>query len=255
MSALPSLLEFTDARLLRAAPTRRASAAAEHKAEDRELSALMRAAQHGDRAAYTRLVREIMPLLQRVLRARLRFLQAADRDDLMQEVLLSLHRGMMTYDPQREFVPWLMTIARNKMVDRARRFARSIANEVLVDDFAEIGAAEQLASRPDGDGDPEALRQAISRLSASQRKAIELLKIRELSSGEAAEVTGMSPGALRVSVHRAIKTLRVSFSNDTEASSRCRGRRMTRSALERTALSVPITSSARRLRKVSWCTE
>ena len=72
MSALPSLLKFTDARLLRAAPTRRPSAAAEHKAEDRELSALMRAAQHGDRAAYTRLVREIMPLLQRVLRARLR---------------------------------------------------------------------------------------------------------------------------------------------------------------------------------------
>ena len=93
MSALTSLLEFTDARLLRAAPTRRPSAAAEHKAEDRELSALMRAAQHGDRAAYTRLVREIMPLLQRVLRTRLRFLQAADRDDLMQEVLLSLHRG------------------------------------------------------------------------------------------------------------------------------------------------------------------
>ena len=220
MSALPSLLEFTDARLLRAAPTRRPSAAAEHKAEDRELSALMRAAQHGDRAAYTRLVREIMPLLQRVLRARLRFLQAADRDDLMQEVLLSLHRGMMTYDPQREFVPWLMAIARNKIADRARRFARSIANEVLVDDFAEIGAAEQLASRADSDGDPEALRQAISRLSAGKRKAIELLKIRELSSKEAAEVTGMSPGALRVSVHRAIKTLRVSFSNDTEASSR-----------------------------------
>ena len=111
----------------------------------------------------------------------------------MQEVLLSLHRGMMTYDPQREFVPWLMAIARNKMADRARRFARSIANEVLVDDFAEIGAAEQLASRADSDGDPEALRQAISRLSAGKRKAIELLKIRELSSKEAAEVTGMSP--------------------------------------------------------------
>jgi RNA polymerase sigma factor (sigma-70 family) len=194
------------------------SAAAEHRADNRELSALMRGAQHGDRAAYTRLVREIMPLLQRVLRARLRFLQAADQDDLMQEVLLSLHRGM-TYDPQREFVPWLMAIARNKMADRARRFARSIANEVLVDDFAEMGAAEQHACHADRDGDPEALRQAISRFSAGQRKAIELLKIRELSSREAAEVTGTTPGALRVSVHRAIKTLRISFSNDTAASS------------------------------------
>jgi len=53
---------------------------------------------------------------------------------------------MTTYDPQHEFVPWLMAIARNKMVDRARRFARSIANEVLVDDLAEIGAVEPFAS-------------------------------------------------------------------------------------------------------------
>ena len=102
----------------------------------------MRAAQHGDRAAYSRLVREIIPLLKRVLRTRHGFLQAADRDDLIQEVLLSLHRAMTTYDPQREFVPWLMAIARNKMVDRARRFARSIANEVLVDNLEEIGAVE-----------------------------------------------------------------------------------------------------------------
>ena len=255
MSALPSLLEFTDARLLRAAPTRRPSAAAEHKAEDRELSALMRAAQHGDRAAYTRLVREIMPLLQRVLRSRLRFLQAADRDDLMQEVLLSLHRGMMTYDPQREFVPWLMAIARNKMADRARRFARSIANEVLVDDFAEIGAAEQLASRADSDGDPEALRQAISRLSAGKRKAIELLKIRELSSKEAAEVTGMSPGALESLGPPGHQDPPCFIQQRYRGEQSCRGRRMTRSALERTALSVPITSSARRLKvstRVTW---
>ena len=101
----------------------------------------MRAAQRGDQAAYTRLVRKVMPLLQRVLRTRQRFLQSADRDDLMQEVLLSLHRAMATYDPGREFVPWLMAIARNKMADHARRFARSSANEVLVEDLGEIGAA------------------------------------------------------------------------------------------------------------------
>src|SRR5271166_3070441 len=145
MSALPSLRDFTGAQLLRPAPTRRPADAVEREAKDRELSALMRAAQHGDRAAYARLVREIMPVLQRLLRARLRFLQAADRDDLMQDVLLSLHRAMATYDPRREFVPWLVAIARNKMVDRARRCARSIANEVLVDDLDAIDAGEGFA--------------------------------------------------------------------------------------------------------------
>src|SRR5271166_4279151 len=177
MSALPSLRDFTGAQLLRPAPTRRPADAVEREAKDRELSALMRAAQHGDRAAYTRLVREIMPLLQRLLRARLQFLQAADRDDLMQDVLLSLHKAMATYDPRREFVPWLMTIARNKMVDRARRCARSIANELLVDDLAAIGSVERFAPCAESYGDPEALKPAVSRLPAGQRAAIELLKI------------------------------------------------------------------------------
>ncbi len=177
----------------------------------------MRAAQHGDQAAYTRLVREIMPLLQRLLRARLWFLQAADRDDLMQDVLLSLHKAMATYDPQREFVPWLMAIARNKMVDRARRCARSIANEVLVDDVDAIGPVERFAPCAESYGDPEALRQAVRRLPARQRTAIDLLKIREMSSEEASSQTGMSSVALRVSVHRAIKTLRDSLNGEATA--------------------------------------
>ena len=220
MSALPSLQDLAGAQLFRPAPTRRRADPVGCKAKDRELSALMCAAQHGDRAAYARLLREIMPLLQRLLRARLRFLQAADRDDLMQDVLLSLHRAMATYDPQRELVPWLMAIARNKMVDRARRCARSIANEVLVDDVDAISPDERLGLCAESYGDPEALRQAMSCLPAGQRTAIELLKIRELSSEEAAGQTGMSSVALRVSVHRAIKALRASLNNDTMASCR-----------------------------------
>ena len=234
MSALPSLREFTGARLLPPAPSRRQADAFEREAKERELSALMRAAQLGDRAAYTRLVREITPLLQRLLRARVRVLQPADRDDLVQDVLLSLHRAMATYDPQREFVPWLMAIARNKMADRARR-ARSIANEVLVDDLDPIGLGERFAPCAESYGDPEALRQAVSRLPAGQRTAIELLKIRELSSEEAAGQTGMSSVALRVSVHRAIKALRVSLRSDTFASNRVEVAGWRGPRLERTA--------------------
>ena len=112
MSALPSPFDFDGAQLLcRHRPLRPRAPAGR---ETEELSTLMRAAQCGDRAAYVQLVRKIMPLLQRVLRIRHGFFQAADRDDLMQDVLLSLHRAMATYDSRREFVPWLMAIARKK---------------------------------------------------------------------------------------------------------------------------------------------
>jgi RNA polymerase sigma-70 factor (ECF subfamily) len=211
MSALPSPHDFDGAQLLCAAPPRRPNATAGREAEERELSTLMRAAQRGDRAAYVQLVRKIMPLLQRVLKIRRGFLQPADRDDLMQDVLLSLHRAIGTFDSQREFVPWLMAIVRNKMVDRARRFVRSTANEILVDDWSEIAVAQPSTSYVEHYGDPEALTKAISRLSPLQQKAIELFKLQELTAKEAATVMGTTPGALRVTVHRAIKSLRTSL--------------------------------------------
>jgi len=60
----------------------------------------------------------------------------------------------------------------------------------------------------DGYRDPEALRRAIRDLPPGQRDAIELLKLREMSLKEAAAASGTSIGALKVSVHRAIATLR-----------------------------------------------
>ena len=48
-------------------------------------------------------------------------------------------------------------------------------------------------------------------LPKGQRSAIELLKLREMSLKEASQATGMIISALKVSVHRAIKTLRTSL--------------------------------------------
>ena len=71
----------------------------------------MRAAQDGDERAYTRLLNDIAPRLRRLVRSRRPFLQASDIEDLVQEVLLSLHSVRKTYDPERPFMPWLMGTA------------------------------------------------------------------------------------------------------------------------------------------------
>jgi RNA polymerase sigma factor (sigma-70 family) len=181
---------------------------AQRPADDRRLASLMQSAQDGDRVAYAGLLRELVPLLQRLVRGRLGFLQPTDREDLVQDILLSLHAARATYDPRRPFMPWLMSIAHHRMVDRARRHARVWANEVLVDEFAESIFDERF-DLPDSEyGDPELVRQAVKGLPAGQRAAIELLKLRELSLKEAADVSGMSAGALKVAAHRAIKSLR-----------------------------------------------
>jgi RNA polymerase sigma factor (sigma-70 family) len=230
MSVLPSPLDFGGAMVLRETPPLRPQASGGRQTEEREFSTLMRASQCGDGAAYAQLVRKTMPLLQRVLRIRYGFLQAADRDDLMQDVLLSLHRAIATYDSRRQFVPWLMAIVHNKMVDRARPFARSTANEIPIDDWAKVDAAEPSASRVELRGDSEVLWEAINRLSPLQQQAIKLSKLHELTSKEAATVMGTTPGAVRVSVHRAINSLRASLDGQRGRAERSNQRKRDRLA-------------------------
>src|SRR3954451_1110156 len=110
----------------------------------RELCALMRAAQDGDRLAYARLLQEVLPIVKRVLQSRIGFLQPSEREDIAQDILLSLHAARATYDPTRPFIPWLMTIVHNRMVETPRRYARRSSNEVLVDEYP-AGVADENA--------------------------------------------------------------------------------------------------------------
>jgi RNA polymerase sigma-70 factor (ECF subfamily) len=175
---------------------------------DRRLADLMRSAQDGDHSAYIQLLEEVTPLLRQTVRRYRHFLQPADVEDLVQDILLSLHAVRATYDPGRPFLPWLRAIARNRMADGARRYVRRSANEVAVEHLP-VTFAEDGANVPgDAHGDPEALRQAMRRLPRGQREAIEMLKLREMSLREAAATTGLSIAALKVAVHRGVKALR-----------------------------------------------
>jgi len=170
-------------------------------------SALMAAAQSGDRLAYDRLLREVLPYIRTIIRARL---SAPDRiDEAVQEVLLAIHRVRHTYDPARPFLPWLAAIARCRAIDALRRSYRVAAFEVPEEtagpayaDFADPGAGFDAAHAA-----ADQLGKAIARLPETQREAIELLRLRELSLAEASQLTGRSIGALKVNVHRALGAL------------------------------------------------
>jgi len=169
---------------------------------------LMRAAQAGDGSAYADLLRALAPLVKKAVRQRFRFLQAQDIEDLVQEALLALHTARRTYDATRPFLPWFIAIARNRMADSARQHARRRAHEVPSEWPPETFAETVANIFTNEHGDAEALGQAMRKLSPAQRQAIELMKLREMSLKEAAVVTGVSVGALKVSTHRGMLALR-----------------------------------------------
>jgi len=173
---------------------------------DRRWSRLMATAQDGDRAAYHLLLREILPFVRAIVARQHRM---PDRvEDIVQDVLLTLHRVRHTYDPHRSFKHWLAMIARRRSIDGLRRRLRlgrlETSDDIAYETFADPRANRMQETRDAAEG----LRAAVAALPERQREALELLKLREMSLREASQASGTSIAALKVNVHRAIKALR-----------------------------------------------
>jgi RNA polymerase sigma-70 factor (ECF subfamily) len=176
-------------------------------------SRLMAAAQAGDQAAYRRLLRDLVPPMRAFLRRT--GLDPDQIEDVTQDALLTIHQVRQTYDPARPFLPWVAAIARRRAIDHMRYRGRRPVD--LADDatfFDRLVDPATLGTDDEAPGDPDALRAAIARLPAGQRTAIELTKLRELSLKEASRESGMTVGALKVAVHRAVKALRTSLASN-----------------------------------------
>jgi len=168
-------------------------------------STLMVRAQDGDRDAYRSLLKEIEPYVRSI--AGRCFNRQTDAEDVVQDVLLTVHSIRNTYDPKRPFGPWLLAIANRRIIDRLRRHTRQKAREI------ELSAEHE--TFPDDPANLDstisaeiALVGAIDKLPPDQREAIRMLKLNEMSLKEASQTSGRSIAALKVATHRAVKNLR-----------------------------------------------
>jgi RNA polymerase sigma-70 factor (ECF subfamily) len=178
----------------------------------------MAAAQRGDGAAYAALLRSLLALLRAFVRRR--GVDDGEVEDVVQEVLLSIHRARHTWRAGRPFDPWMWAIARNASTDALRRSIRERARRApgadggLADQLADDGAGPEalfLAGEPS----PE-LARALAGLPAAQREAVELLYVEQLSAAEAATRAGVTVSALKVRAHRGSRALRAALEGKTE---------------------------------------
>jgi RNA polymerase sigma factor (sigma-70 family) len=176
--------------------------------DDTRRSAQMAAAQAGDRAAYEALLRDCVPLIKAI--AGRKGVPADRCDDVVQDVLLTVHRARQTYDPARSFTAWLSVITERRAIDLLRRVHRRDARELHVplafeaypDDHADPARGVESA---DAAG---RVNEALSTLPPRQREAVEALVLKEQSLSEAAASTRHTKVALKVNLHRALKALR-----------------------------------------------
>lgn len=163
----------------------------------------MDAAQRGDQKAYAQLLARTARLLRPFLAKRIS--QSSEVEDVLQEILLSIHKARHTYDGQRPYKPWMYAIARFRLND----YLRSHYNDRLTHAM-ELDEALNIAT-PDVTETGltyESIKGAIEALPGKQPAILRLLHQEGKTAKEVASAMNMNESAVKVSAHRAYKILR-----------------------------------------------
>lgn len=164
------------------------------------LRSLMVMGLDGDAAAQTELLRAMAGYLRAYFGRRIGG-GTAEVEDLVQETLIAIHFKRQTYDRDRPFLHWAYSVARYKLVDHFRR--TGARREAPIEGAEALFAADDIASHEAS----RDLAKLMAGLPARQRKLLEAVKITGHSIAEAAAQLGMSEGAGKVSIHRAMKAM------------------------------------------------
>lgn len=172
-------------------------------AREAQLQALLLRGMQGDGVAYREFLSALGMHLRAFLRRRLSE-RPGEVEDLLQEVLLAVHNARHTYRSDQPLTVWVQAIARYKLADHFRAYARREAlHDPLEDDEGELFAVE--------DGEPAQasrdLGKLLQQLPDKQRLPIVHVKLEGLSVEEAASLTGLSNSAVKVGIHRGLKAL------------------------------------------------
>ena len=177
---------------------------------------LLRAAADGDRDAFETLVYKYERFVYRS--AYYAVGNAADAEDLTQEIFLKLWRGLSGFRGQSQFLTWLARIVRNTCADHIRKKRRVVPAESLsfVSDDGESTDRELHDTDPQNDPSQAAdrsenvrlVRQAMAMLSEEHRTLIVLRDIEGYSYEKLARTLGLEEGTVKSRLYRARAQLR-----------------------------------------------
>ena len=172
-------------------------------AVEARLKALLLAGLDGNAQAYHRFLDELSARLRAYVRKRL-FHRHDDIEDIVQETLLAIHNARHTYRASEPLTAWVYAIARYKLMDFLRTRARHDAFNEPLDDYVEIFAGIDAEPANDAKRDIDVL---LEQLPDKQRWPIVHVKLQGMSVAETAQLTGLSESAVKIGIHRGLKSL------------------------------------------------
>lgn len=140
---------------------------------------------------------------------------AAAADDLFQETFVQVHRNAGTFDPERRFRPWLLTIAANKARDYLRSSGRhrtqSLDNATSRDGeegttFLDLMQSDMAPPPVElaGAEDAAAVQSVLAGMSAIHREVLVMSYFHQMAYKDMAEALGVPLGTIKSRLHAAL---------------------------------------------------
>ncbi len=132
-----------------------------------------------------------------------RRVDASDVDDVLQDVLLRMHRGLCAIADDERFTAWMFAIARNAIAEHGRARSRHPVAEA-----PELPASDDDDDRVASRALAACLTVFVARLPSPYREAVTLVELEGLTTREAAEATRISVSGMKSRVQRGRAQLR-----------------------------------------------
>jgi RNA polymerase sigma-70 factor, ECF subfamily len=166
-------------------------------------SVTLASAQGGDDKAFACLFRDVQPALLRYLRV-----ITPDAEDVAGDTWLQVVKGLPGFRGSEEaFRAWLFTIARHRAVDAGRSRSRRPDVPLAVTESVEQQLAPDTADVAMEVISTQSVLKLIKTLPPDHAEIIMLRVVAGLEAADVARIVGKTPGAVRVTAHRALRRL------------------------------------------------
>jgi RNA polymerase sigma-70 factor (ECF subfamily) len=173
-------------------PPMNANATRTEARADATVVELVIAAQHGDQTAFSQLYNRFHRVVHAIVLARV---SARDANDIVQDTFGDAWAKLRSIRDPAAFPGWLLTMARNRAIDHARK-------------QRPISEIDDLAIDPPPHVEAAAALRALRELPDTYCETMMMRLVEGLSGPEIAARTGMTPESVRVHLHRGMKLLR-----------------------------------------------
>lgn len=164
---------------------------------------LVRASRDGDRSAFGRLYSLYNRMVHAIAIARV---GPNDADDIVQDVFLTAMKQLHSLRDESAFGGWLAAIARNRANGHHRA---AVEVEEVPDELAHAATQEE-------EREARAVLLTIRALPEAYRETLMMRLVEGMTGPEIAERTGLTPGSVRVNLHRGMELLRQALQEKPE---------------------------------------